>query len=86
METPIGWGSSRAALKGGCRQDWRPHKALAAKDFLAAQDAFEGGDHDADGDVGQESVMNPVAGETDYQVDILHRSRLVCLANRLWDQ
>jgi hypothetical protein len=54
--------------------------------MLAAQDAFEGGDHYADGDVRQKAVMNPVAGETDYEVDILHRSRLVCLANRLWDQ
>jgi hypothetical protein len=27
--------------------------------------------------VRQEAVMNPVAGETDYQVDILHRPNSV---------
>ena len=44
---------------------------------LAAQDAFEGGDYHANGDMRQKAVMNPVAGEADYQVDILHRPNSV---------
>ena len=44
---------------------------------LFAQDAFERGDNHADSDMRQKAVMNPVAGETDYQVDILHRPNSV---------
>ena len=33
---------------------------------------LHGGDHDAEGGVGQEAVVNPVAGESDDKSDILH--------------
>jgi hypothetical protein len=44
---------------------------------LLAQDAFQGADCYADCYVGQEAVVNPVAGEADYQVDVLHGTNIV---------
>jgi len=39
---------------------------------LSSQRSLDCGDHNADGDVGHETVVNPIAGETDDQDDILH--------------
>ena len=45
--------------------------------WLFAQQSFEGCDQDADRDMADESVVNPVAGEADDQVDILHGTNSV---------
>jgi hypothetical protein len=67
METPGEEGKFPCRLKGRL-----PPGLAAPHDHLAAEHAFERGDHNADGDVGQKAVMNPVAGEADYQVEVLH--------------
>jgi hypothetical protein len=43
-----------------------------ATEFLSSQYALDGGDEDADGDVSQETIVNPVSGKSDYLLEILH--------------